>query len=190
LPRLSHVDAKGRARMVDVGTKPETRRVAVAEGRVTLSAEAFRLVRRHEMAKGDVLAVAKLAGIQGAKETSRLVPLCHPIPLDVIHVELRLEPRTRTVRIEAEVATRAATGVEMEAMTAVSVAALTVYDMCKAVDRGITIGDVRLLAKSGGRSGPWRRDAQAALSGTASGTRKARPRGTARDGGPKRPRRA
>ena len=143
--------------MVDVGAKPETRRVAVAEGRVSLSAEAFRLVRRHEMAKGDVLAVARLAGIQGAKETSRLVPLCHPIPIDSIRVDLTLEPRTRSVRIEAEVATRAATGVEMEAMTAVSVAALTVYDMCKAVDRGITLGDVRLLSKSGGRSGAWTR---------------------------------
>ena len=157
MPRLSHVNAKGRARMVDVGGKPETRRVAVAEGTVTLSAEAFRLVRRHEVAKGDVLTIAKLAGIQGAKETSRLVPLCHPIPIDSIRVDLTLEPRTRSVRIEAEVATRAATGVEMEAMTAVSIAALTVYDMCKAVDRGIVIGKVRLLAKSGGRSGEWTR---------------------------------
>jgi len=145
--------------MVDVGSKPETRRIARAEATVTLSEEAFRLVRRHEVAKGDVLTVAKLAGIQGAKETARLIPLCHPIPLDVIRVELTLQPRTRSVRIEAEVATRAATGVEMEAMTAVTVAALTVYDMCKAVDRGIAIGKVRLLAKSGGRSGAWRAEA-------------------------------
>src|SRR5262245_8052533 len=165
--------------MVDVGSKPETRRIARAEATVTLSEEAFRLVRRHAVAKGDVLTVAKLAGIQGAKETSRLVPLCHPIPIDAIRVDLTLQPRTRSVRIEAEVATRAATGVEMEAMTAVSVAALTVYDMCKAVDRGITIGGVRLLAKSGGRSGSWMRSG--AASTPAGRGRGARSRESARD---------
>lgn len=184
-PRLSHVSAKGRARMVDVGSKPETRRVAVAEGTVTLSAEAFRLLRRHAIAKGDVLTVAKLAGIQGAKETSRLVPLCHPIPIDAIRVDLTLHPRTRSVRIEAEVATRAATGVEMEAMTAVSVAALTVYDMCKAVDRAIEIGELHLLTKSGGRSGDWKRTAPAP-----SRKSKTRARATARAGVRKARRRA
>ena len=156
-PKLSHVDKKGKARMVDVGAKPETRRVAIAEGRVRLSAEAFLRVRRNRIEKGDVLTIAKVAGIQAAKETSRLVPLCHPIPIDAIRVDLSLRPARREVFIEAEVATRAATGVEMEAMTAVAVAALTVYDMCKAVDRGITIEGMRLVAKSGGRSGEWRR---------------------------------
>ena len=174
--------------MVDVGGKPETRRVAVAEGTVTLSAEAFRLVRRHEIAKGDVLTVAKLAGIQGAKETSRLVPLCHPIPVDSIRVDLTLHPRARSVRIRAEVATRAATGVEMEALTAVSVAALTVYDMCKAVDRGIEIGRVRLLSKSGGRSGAWKR--RRAAQANAWRPAGARARATARGAGRRSRRRA
>ena len=155
MARLSHVDDAGRARMVDVGGKRETRRAAVAEGTVVLSEEAFRRVRQNELAKGDVLTVAKLAGIQGAKETSRLIPLCHPIPIDAIRLELSLVPAARAVRIRAEVATRAATGVEMEAMTAVTVAALAVYDMCKGVDRMGTIGEVRLLRKSGGRSGTW-----------------------------------
>ena len=157
--RLTHVDERERARMVDVGSKSETRRVAVAEGKVTLSAEAYRRVRRNEIAKGDVLTVAKVAGIHAAKETARLIPLCHPIGLDAIRVDLSLVAGEQAVRIEAEAATRAATGVEMEAMTAVAVAALTVYDMCKAVDRSITIGEVRLLRKSGGRSGEWRREA-------------------------------
>jgi cyclic pyranopterin phosphate synthase len=144
--------------MVDVGDKPETRRVAVAEGSVSLSAEAFRRLRRNEIAKGDVLTVARIAGIQAAKETARLIPLCHPIGLDTIRVELSLVPAAKAVRIEARTATRAATGVEMEAMTAVAVAALTVYDMCKAVDRSMTIGEIRLLRKSGGRSGEWKRE--------------------------------
>ena len=143
--------------MVDVGKKPETRRVARAEARVALSAEAFRRVVENRIEKGDVLTVAKIAGIQGAKETARLVPLCHPIPIGAIRVDLSLDGARREVRIETEVATRAATGVEMEAMTAASVAALTVYDMCKAVDRGGSIAEVRLLAKSGGRSGEWKR---------------------------------
>lgn len=157
MPKLSHVDDRGRARMVDVGEKPQTRRTASAEGFVVLSEEAFRRVRLNRIEKGDVLTVAKLAGIQAAKETSRLIPLCHPIPVDAIRVDLALVPSKRQVRIAAEVSTRAATGVEMEAMTAVSVAALAVYDMCKAVDRAITIGPVRLLSKTGGRSGAWRR---------------------------------
>ena len=141
--------------MVDVGEKPETRRVALAEAIVTLSEEAFARVRRSEIAKGDVLTVAKLAGIQAAKETSWLIPLCHPILLDVIRVDLFLVAADRAVRIEAQVATRGKTGVEMEAMTAAAVAALTIYDMCKGVDRGAAIGGVRLLKKSGGRSGDW-----------------------------------
>jgi cyclic pyranopterin phosphate synthase len=143
--------------MVDVGEKPETRRVAIAEALVTMSAEALRRVKTNELAKGDALTVAKLAGIQAAKETSWLIPLCHPILLDVIRVDLALLPAKRAVRIEAEVATRGATGVEMEAMTAAAVAALTVYDMVKGVDRGAAIAGVRLLKKSGGRSGVWAR---------------------------------
>ena len=157
MTRLTHVDDAGRARMVDVGGKPESRRVAAAEGRVRLSKEAFSLVRRNRLEKGDVLTIAKIAAIQAAKQTSHLIPLCHPIPLDAIRVALKLAPRTREVVIEAEASTRAATGVEMEAMTAVAVAALTVYDMCKAVDRGITLGGIRLVSKSGGRSGAWKR---------------------------------
>jgi cyclic pyranopterin phosphate synthase len=143
--------------MVDVSAKPDTNRVAVAEASILLSAEAFRRVRRNEIAKGDVLTVAKLAGIQAAKETSRLIPLCHPIPLDAIRLELTPVPASRTIRIVAEVATRGATGVEMEAMTAAAVAALAVYDMCKAVDRQSTIGGIRLMEKRGGRSGEWKR---------------------------------
>lgn len=143
--------------MVDVGGKPETQRVATAEATVTLSAEAMRRVQRSEIAKGDVLAVARIAGIQAAKETFRLIPLCHPIPLDRVRVALTLEPAARKVRIESEVATRAATGVEMEAMTAAGIAALTVYDMCKGVDKGAAITGLRLLTKSGGKSGSWKR---------------------------------
>jgi cyclic pyranopterin phosphate synthase len=142
--------------MVDVSSKPATHRVAAAEATVVLSKEAFRRVKSNTIEKGDVLTVARLAGIQGAKETSRLIPLCHPIPIDGIEMTLRLEAGS-TVRIRAEVSTRGATGVEMEAMTAAAVAALAVYDMCKAVDRGGTIRGIRLLSKSGGRSGTWRR---------------------------------
>jgi cyclic pyranopterin phosphate synthase len=190
LPRLSHVDARGRARMVDVGAKPETRRVAVAEGRVALSREGLPSRAPPRDVQGRRPRGREARRIQGAKETSRLVPLCHPIPLDVIHVELKLEPRTRTVRIEARSRRAPRRESRWRRWRRCRSAALTVYDMCKAVDRGITIGEVRLLAKSGGRSGPWRRDAEAAPSGTEGRTRKARARGTARDGVRKRPRRA
>ena len=153
MPRLSHVDSKGKARMVDVGHKEVTRREAVARGSVTLSREAFDLVRRNRVAKGDVLAIAQMAGIQGAKKTWELVPLCHPLPLDGIDVELGLEARTRRVLIEARARARAVTGVEMEALAAVAVAGLTVYDMVKSVDRAAVIGEIRLVAKRGGKSG-------------------------------------
>jgi cyclic pyranopterin monophosphate synthase len=142
--------------MVDVSEKPETSRRAVAEGTVTLSAEAARLVRANAIAKGDVLATARLAGISAAKRVPDLVPLCHPLRLDGVDVDVTL-PRGREVRIRAEVRARERTGVEMEALAAVSVAALTVYDMVKAVDRGAVIGPLRLLEKSGGARGPWRR---------------------------------
>ena len=143
--------------MVSVADKPVTHRIARAEAVVTMSSEAFRLVRRNRLGKGDVLAIARIAGIQAAKETSRLIPLCHPIPLDDVDVKLALVHAKRAVHIEVRASTRAATGVEMEAMTGAAVAALTVYDMCKGVDRSAAIAPVRLLAKSGGLSGSWQR---------------------------------
>lgn len=153
--RLSHTDEKGSARMVDVGEKPVTPREAVAEGRVVMSPEAFALVRDNAVAKGDVLAVARLAGIGGAKRTSELVPLCHTLPLDVVEVDAEADAGLPGVRITARVKATARTGVEMEALTAVSVACLTVYDMVKAVDRGMRIEGIRLLSKTGGVRGDW-----------------------------------
>jgi cyclic pyranopterin phosphate synthase len=141
--------------MVDVSGKPVTRREASAAGAVRMSAEAFGLVRDNAIAKGDVLAVARLAGIGAAKRTAELIPLCHPLPLDGIEVELELDETLPGVRVEATTRVEARTGVEMEALTAVSVACLTVYDMVKAVDRGIRIEDIGLVRKSGGRSGDW-----------------------------------
>jgi len=155
--RLSHVDARGSARMVDVGDKPATLREAEAEGRVILSAEAFRLVRQNRVAKGDVLGVARLAGIQGAKRAADWIPLCHPIPLASIRVDLRLEPAKRAVVITSRASARWSTGVEMEALTAVAAAALAIYDMCKTVDRGVRIEGLQLNWKRGGRSGEYRR---------------------------------
>ncbi len=139
--------------MVDVGAKPVTAREAVALGAITMSAEALRLIRRGEVAKGDPLQAARLAGIMAAKQTSSLIPLCHPLPLT--HVSVELTPARRGYTIEARVRTSAQTGVEMEALTAVSVAALTIYDMVKAVDKEMVIGDIRLVKKSGGRSGTY-----------------------------------
>ncbi len=156
--KLSHVDRKGKARMVDVGAKLPTAREAVARGAVRMSKEAFVLVRDNRSAKGDVLTVAQLAGIQAAKRTWELIPLCHPLPLDAVEVICALDEAECAVRIEATTRTRAATGVEMEALTAVAVAGLTVYDMIKAVDREAIVGDIRLVRKSGGRSGEYRRE--------------------------------
>jgi len=152
---LSHLDSTGRARMVDVGEKPVTVRRAVAEGRVMMSADAFRQVRMAAVAKGDVIAVAEIAGVMGAKRTGDLIPLCHPLPLDQVQVELELVEKWPGLRVTATVAATARTGVEMEALTAASVALLTIYDMCKAADRGMIIESVRLLEKSGGKSGSW-----------------------------------
>jgi cyclic pyranopterin phosphate synthase len=151
--RLSHVDARGRVTMVDVGAKPVTAREAVARGSIHLSRQARALVRSGRVKKGDPLQAARVAGIMAAKQTAALIPLCHPLPLSGIDVELI--PTARGYDIEARVRTTAQTGVEMEALTAVAVAALTVYDMVKAVDRGMVIGDVRLVFKSGGRSGTY-----------------------------------
>lgn len=155
-PRLTHVDARGRARMVDVGAKPITARTATAHGRVRLSRAALAAVHAGGLAKGDVLAVARLAGIQAAKSTASLIPLCHVLPLDDVDVEARTDARRGTIEITARVACRGATGVEMEAIVAVCVAAATVYDMCKSLDRGMRIEGIELVEKTGGRSGTWR----------------------------------
>ena len=142
--------------MVDVGDKPETAREAIARGRITMSAEALRLIRRGALKKGDPLQTAQIAGILAAKRTSTLIPLCHPLPLSSVHVDII--PRRDGYDIEARARTTARTGVEMEALTAVAVAALTVYDMVKAVDKNMVIGEIQLAFKSGGRSGAYRRD--------------------------------
>ncbi len=160
MARLTHVDRGGRARMVDVGAKRATRREAVACASVTVSPAAFALVRTNRLAKGDLLAVAQVAGIQAAKRAWELIPLCHPLPLDLVEVTLSLDGRAHKVLIEARARTRAATGVEMEALTAAAVAGLAVYDMVKAADREAVLGDVRLVEKSGGRSGRYRRSAR------------------------------
>ena len=154
---MSHLDERGRARMVDVGSKPVSERTAEAEGAVRMSREAFDLVAANGLAKGDVLSVAEVAGTMGAKRTGDLIPLCHPLSLDLIQVEARLEPELPGVRITAVAKTTGRTGVEMEALTAVAVACLTVYDMVKAMDRGMVIEDVRLTSKSGGTRGDWSR---------------------------------
>ncbi len=159
--RLSHLDESGKARMVDVGAKADSERVAIARGVVRMSAETLALIREGGIAKGDVRAAAELAGVMGAKRTADLIPLCHPLALTQVVVVVDVEGATVDANGTAEVVITATaktvgkTGVEMEALTAVCVAALTVYDMCKAVDRGMRIADVRLVHKSGGRSGTW-----------------------------------
>ena len=152
-PALSHVDSRGRVKMVDVGDKPVTQREAVARGTIAMSRHARRLVRAGAMKKGDPLQTARLAGIMAAKQTAALIPLCHQLPLSSVQVDLT--PTGRGYEIEARVRTSSQTGVEMEALTAVAVAALTIYDMVKAVDKTMVIGDVRLMFKSGGRSGTY-----------------------------------
>ena len=153
--RLSHVDTEGRVRMVDVGAKAVTSREAVARGSIAIGTAARQAIRSGRVAKGDPLQAARLAGIMAAKRTADLIPLCHPLPLS--HVDVRLEPTDDGYDIEARVRTEARTGVEMEALTAVATAALTVYDMVKALDREMVIGDIRLIEKTGGRSGAYRR---------------------------------
>ena len=153
--KLTHFDASGNAHMVDVGTKGETERIAVARASVVMQATTLRLIRDKKATKGDVLAVAQLAGIMAAKKTPELIPLCHPLSLSSVDVKLSLDTKRRAVEIEATCKLKGRTGVEMEALTAASVAALTVYDMCKSVDRGMTISEVRLVHKSGGKSGTF-----------------------------------
>ncbi len=150
---LTHLDEKGRVRMVDVGGKPDTERVAVAKGEVTMRPETLRLIVEKGVPKGDVLAVAQVAGIMAAKRTPELIPLCHPLLLTKVDVEFRIDEEASRIGIAATVRSRGQTGVEMEALTAVSVAALTIYDMAKAVERTMRIGNIRLVQKSGGKSG-------------------------------------
>ncbi|WP_416908596.1 MAG: cyclic pyranopterin monophosphate synthase MoaC [Polymorphobacter sp.] len=151
---LTHLDEGGAARMVDISAKAATRREAVAEGRISVSAEALDAIRSATLKKGDAVATARIAGIMAAKQTAQLIPLCHPLPIDAVNVEIEIEDEG--VRVTARVVTTHGTGVEMEALTAVSVALLTIYDMAKALDRRMTIHGVRLLEKSGGRSGDFR----------------------------------
>ena len=155
---LTHFNAAGEAHMVDVGDKDVTRRIAVAEGWIVMQPATLERVVAGAHAKGDVLGVARLAGIMAAKRTADLIPLCHPLALARVAVDLEPQPERNAVRCQATVETRSRTGVEMEALTAVQIALLTVYDMCKAVDRGMTLTDIRLLEKSGGQSGVWRRE--------------------------------
>ena len=154
--KLTHLDEEGHVHMVDVGKKPDTERVAVAQGQVHMHPETLRLISEGGIPKGDVLAVAQTAGIMAAKRTPDLIPLCHPLLLTKIDVSFRIDEETSTIEITATVRNRGKTGVEMEALTAVSVAALTIYDMAKAVERTMTIDNIRLVYKSGGKSGEWK----------------------------------
>ena len=150
---LTHVDAQGAARMVDISAKTATRREAVTEGFITIAAPTLAAIAANAIAKGDVIATARIAGIMAAKRTAELIPLCHPLPIDAVTIDLAME--ATGIRVTSSVVTTHGTGVEMEALTATSVALLTIYDMAKASDRGMVIGGVRLLRKSGGRSGEW-----------------------------------
>jgi cyclic pyranopterin monophosphate synthase len=150
---LSHLDEQGRPRMVDVSAKPDTQREAVTRGSVNMKAETLDLIKKGQIAKGDVLTVAQLAGIMAAKQTPHLIPLCHPLLLSEIKVEFEIDDARHSINITSTVKNSGKTGVEMEAMTATAVAALTIYDMCKAVDRGMRIESIRLVKKSGGKSG-------------------------------------
>ena len=152
---LTHFDAQGQAHMVDVSAKAETHRVARASGVIRMKPETFALVASGQAKKGDVIAVARIAAIQGAKRTADLVPLCHPLPITRVAVDFELDASRHEVRCTAQVDTFGRTGVEMEALTAVQVGLLTVYDMCKAADRGMVMGEIRVLQKSGGKSGDW-----------------------------------
>ena len=157
MSEFSHFDAEGKAHMVDVSAKDESERLATAGATVTMAPETLELVLAGDIGKGDVLGVARLAGIMGAKRTSDLIPLCHPLPITSVKLDLKLNDERACVDIESRVRVTGRTGVEMEALTAVNAGLLTIYDMCKAVDRGMTITDIQLLEKSGGRSGDWKR---------------------------------
>lgn len=158
MAKLTHFNPQGEAHMVDVGDKPVTRRIAIAAGTISMQPETLDLILQGKHKKGDVLGIARVAGIMAAKKTAELIPLCHP--LAITHIDIELEPRENDNAIDCRVTaeTRDQTGVEMEALTAVQVTLLTIYDMCKSVDRGMTIDNVRLLEKSGGKSGHWKRN--------------------------------
>ena len=155
MPELTHFDAAGQAHMVDVGGKDETKRIAVARGTIRMLPATFELIRKGEAKKGDVIGIARIAAIQGAKRTADLIPLCHPLALTRVAVDFELDETVPAVHCRVQVETLGRTGVEMEALTAVQVGLLTVYDMCKAVDRGMTITNVKVMEKHGGKSGDW-----------------------------------
>ena len=157
MPKFTHLDEKGKARMVDVSEKDTTRREAVARGKVLMKPQTAEAIEKQSIAKGDVLAVAKIAGIMAAKKTSELIPLCHPLEITAVDVSFRTDARRGEIEIEATVRTLGRTGVEMEALTAVAVTALTVYDMCKSEDKEMVLGDIMLISKKGGKSGSFRR---------------------------------
>ncbi len=157
MKKLTHIDKEGRAKMVDVGDKPATRREAVAKGNISMKKATLGLITDKKIAKGNVLETARLAGIMAAKRTHELIPLCHPLNITSVAVDFNIDKKKNRIGIEATVKCTGQTGVEMEALAAVSVAALTVYDMCKAVDRGMVISDIMLMEKRGGKSGEWRR---------------------------------
>jgi cyclic pyranopterin phosphate synthase len=157
MSKLTHLDSRGQAQMVDVGGKPATRRVAVASGRIRMSGQALAAIREGDVPKGDVLAAARIAGIMAAKRTGELIPLCHPLALDAVNIDFSFEDGA--LRATATASLSGKTGVEMEAMTAVCIALLTIYDMVKAIDKGMVVEDVRLIEKRGGKSGDWRADA-------------------------------
>ena len=154
--KLTHFDASGQAHMVNVGDKPNTHRIAIATGKITMLPETFKMVEAGNHKKGDVLGIARIAGIQASKRTSDLIPLCHPLALTHVSLEFRTNSQDSSIACQVRAETTGPTGVEMEALTAVQVALLTIYDMCKAVDRGMVMGDVKLLEKSGGKSGEWK----------------------------------
>jgi cyclic pyranopterin monophosphate synthase len=153
--KLTHFDASGQAHMVNVGDKPNTHRIAIATGKITMLPETFSMIEKGSHKKGDVLGIARIAGIQASKKTSDLIPLCHPLALTHVSLEFALNKDNSSIRCQVRAETTGPTGVEMEALTAVQVALLTIYDMAKAVDRGMVMGDVKLLEKSGGKSGTW-----------------------------------
>jgi cyclic pyranopterin phosphate synthase len=153
---LTHFDSSGQAHMVNVGDKPNTHRIAIATGTISMLPATFAMVEAGNHKKGDVLGIARIAGIQASKKTSELIPLCHPLTLSHVSLQFELDCKTSSIRCQVQAETTGPTGVEMEALTAVQVALLTIYDMCKAVDRGMVMGDVKLLEKSGGKSGEWK----------------------------------
>lgn len=159
MSKLTHFDPQGQAHMVDVADKAETKRLAIAHGSIRMQAETLAVIAAGNAKKGDVLGIARIAAIQGAKRTAELIPLCHPIPLTKVAVEFNIDPSLNTVHCQVSAETVGRTGVEMEALTAASVALLTIYDMCKAMDRGMVIQEIKLLEKLGGKSGHWQADA-------------------------------